>query len=148
MAQTCYNAEPSKPEWAPPILRWGPPQTYLMTSARLCPFPTTFLPPFSTLKALLTGSGEVLQCTTFNCGAIVLKVRNKFASRTSEKFLNATMLKVHLCWRLHLHGPLHVQAARALSLPCGLFTPIGPFTDIWGPRGRDGGSGWSAPALL
>jgi len=67
---------------------------------------------------LLTGSGEVLVY-------YIKQWRHHFAmkwknmgskSRTSEKNLTATMLKVHLCGLLYLYG--------ALSLPCGSFTPI------------------------
>jgi len=127
----------------PPILRWGPLRTFVLTKTRLYPFLTPFLPPLFNSKSIevLTKPGEV-QCkpTTFNGGTVIWKVGEQGIS-----ILTATLLKVHLCGPLHLHGTLALPCCpftptQGLLLPLGALSPqwapytyTGPFTTTWGP---------------
>jgi len=108
----------------------GPPRTYILTSTRLCPFTTPFLPPLFNSKSiiLLTGSGVIL-------GYYIQRWRHHFESgRAGNKFASVAseILWPPSCLKFTSVGPFTSMGPFMGPLPAwGPFAFMWPFTFIW-----------------
>ena len=110
----------------PPTLRWGPPQTFVLTSTRLYPFPH-FSPPCTSFQ--LWKHNNIYAHWIWS--VLHSRVAPSFESgRARGKFKVHLCGPFYLCGSLQLHGTLYLHGDLSFVWP--ICTYIGPFTTILG----------------